>query len=69
MIKSWLDPSTDVHNQDSGRRGWSASMQSPKGVSPQGESPQGVEEEDRKILLRAATHGINQTSCRGGALS
>ena len=26
------------------------------------------EEEHRKILLRAATHGINQTSCRAGAL-
>ena len=33
-----------------------------------GASRKGVEEEDRKILLRAATHGINQTSSRAGAL-
>ena len=45
-------------------------MRETRSASLKGVSPQGVEEEkDGKILLRAATHGINQTSCRAGAHS
>ena len=65
LIKSWLDKNADVHKPDFG----TPKGVSPKGVSPQGVSPQGVspqEEEDRKILLRAATHSSRLVPCARG---